>query len=73
MATGVALGWPQSLLKVDMCLIYNEHQKHDMATGVALGWPQSLLKVDMCLIYNEQQNMIWLQERPLVVHSLCSR
>ena len=26
MATGVALGWPQSLLKIDMCLIYNEQQ-----------------------------------------------
>ena len=44
-----------------------------MATGEALGRPQSLLKVDMCVIYNEQQNMIWLQERPLVGHSLCSR
>ena len=26
MATGEALDWPQSLLKVDMCLIYNEQQ-----------------------------------------------
>ena len=44
-----------------------------MATGEALGCPQSLLKVDVCLIYNEHQNMIWLQERLLAGHSLCSR
>ena len=32
MATGEALDWPQSLLKVDMCLIYNEQQN--------MIWPQ---------------------------------